>query len=296
MKKLVALFFLATTVTFAQEEVVKSVEKVAKTLEDTTVVQGWTKKGNFNFLANQSTFSNWLPGGQSNFAISTGINYDFNYKRDRWSWDNKLMMNYGVTKIEGQDLLKSDDRIEFNSLLGRKASGYWYYSMFMNFKSQLTTDLGNPAPGFALPKTTSFFSPAFLQIGPGMMWRKRDTFKFNIAPLTSRFVFVMDDDLSNVGAFGVDPGKNLRFEFGASLSGYYKFELWENVSMENILNLYTNYLEDPQNVDIDYQVNIVMKINKYLSTNFAFQAIYDDNAFRGFQTRQVIGVGVNFGF
>lgn len=296
MRKLLIMFFLGSSALFAQDEIVKSVEKVALTLEDTSVVQGWTKKGNFNFLANQSTFSNWLPGGQSNFAISTGINYDFNYKKDKWSWDNKLMVNYGVTKIDGQDLLKSDDRIEFNSLLGRKASGYWYYSMFMNFKSQLTTDLGNPAPGFVLPKSTSFFSPAFLQIGPGMMWRKRDTFKFNIAPLTSRFVFVMDDDLSNIGAFGVDPGKNLRFEFGASLSGYYKFELWENVSMENILNLYTNYLEDSQNVDIDYQVNIVMKINKYLSTNFSFQAIYDDNAFRGFQTRQVIGVGVNFGF
>ncbi|MFN4199352.1 MAG: DUF3078 domain-containing protein [Flavobacterium sp.] len=296
MRKLVVLFLLGSTVMLAQEEVVKSVEKVAKTLEDTTVVQGWTKKGNFNFLANQSTFTNWLPGGQSNFAIATGINYDFNYKRGVWSWDNKLMVNYGVTKIKGQDLLKSDDRIEFNSLAGRKASGYWYYSMFLNFRSQLTTDLGNPAPGFALPKTTSFFSPAYLQVGPGMMWRKRDTFKFNIAPLTSRFIFVMDKELSDVGAFGVDPGKNLRFEFGASLSGYYKFDLWENVSMENILNLYTNYLEDPQNVDLDYQVNIVMKINKYLSTNLAFQAIYDDNAFKGFQTRQVIGVGVNVGF
>jgi hypothetical protein len=36
-----------------------------------------------------------------------------------------------------------------------------------------------------------------------------------------------------------------------------------------------------------------MKINKYLSTNLSFQAIYDDNAFQGFQTRQVFGVGVN---
>jgi uncharacterized SAM-dependent methyltransferase len=55
-------------------------------------------------------------------------------------------------------------------------------------------------------------------------------------------------------------------------------------------------LEDAQNVDIDYQLNIVMKINKYLSTNFAFQTIYDDNAFRGFQTKQIIGLGVNYGF
>ena len=69
-----------------------------------------------------------------------------------------------------------------------------------------------------------------------------------------------------------------------------------NISFENILNLYSNYLEETQNVDLDYQLNIVMKINKYLSTNLSFQTIYDDNAYRGFQIRQVFGIGANYGF
>ena len=70
----------------------------------------------------------------------------------------------------------------------------------------------------------------------------------------------------------------------------------ENITLENIMNLYSNYLEDAKNVDVDYTLNITMKINKYLSTNVAFQTIYDDNAFAGFQIRQVIGLGVNYGF
>jgi hypothetical protein len=96
--------------------------------------------------------------------------------------------------------------------------------------------------------------------------------------------------------YPLNKGKKMRYELGASLSGYYKFNLMENVSVENILNLYTNYLEDPQNVDLDYQLNIVMKINKYLTTNFSYQTVYDDNAFRGLQTRQIIGVGLNTKF
>ena len=60
------------------------------------------------------------------------------------------------------------------------------------------------------------------------------------------------------------------------------------------MNLYSNYLENPQNVDIDYQMNLVMKINKYFSTNVSFQAIYDDNAIGGFQIREVFGLGVNY--
>ena len=88
----------------------------------------------------------------------------------------------------------------------------------------------------------------------------------------------------------------MRYEFGAAVNGYYKCNLMENVVMENIMNLYSNYHEDPQNIDIDYTLNINMKVNKYLSTNFAFQTIYDDNAFAGFQTRQNIGIGVNYTF
>ena len=70
----------------------------------------------------------------------------------------------------------------------------------------------------------------------------------------------------------------------------------DNVSLENILSLYSNYLDKPQNIDIDYTLNAVLTINKYLSTNFTFQAIYDDNAARAVQIREVFGLGVNCKF
>lgn len=262
----------------------------------TETTSNWTKKGTIALLVNQSTFENWIPGGQSNFAASGGINYDFNYKKDTWNWDNKLMLAYGVTKIKGANLQKADDRFEFNSLLGKKAQGYWFYSLFANVKTQMTTDLTGNYNLASGGNRTRFFAPGFIQVGPGMLWKKSDNLKVNIAPLTSRLILVMDDQLSNSGAFGVDPGKKMRYELGASVSGYYKFNVMENVSVENILNLYTNYLDKPQNVDLDYQLNIAMKINKYLTTNFSYQTVYDDNAFAGLQTRQIIGLGVNTTF
>lgn len=282
MKKTLFLFFVGFASLYAQE-----------TVQDTSY---WNKKGKFTLLANQSSFNNWLAGGQNNIAVNANINYDFNYKKDKNTWQNKLIVAYGITKVKDANILKSDDRLEWNSIYGRQASEYWYYSAFLNFKSQISTDLGNPAPGYTLPVTTKLFAPAFLQIGPGMLWKKSDNLKVNFAPATSRFVFVLDDALSSVGAFGVTPGEKLRYELGASISGYYKFVLVENVTVENILNLYSNYLEKPENVDMDYQLNIAMKINKFLSANLAFQAIYDDNAFRGLQTRQVFGVGFNYDF
>lgn len=261
--------------------------------QENDTIQGWKSDGNFALLANQSSFTNWQAGGDNNFAGSVNINYDLNYKKGDWNWDNKVQLNYGITKIKGSDTQKTDDRLEINSLLGKKASGYWYYSAFLNFKTQMDTGYD---PDDRDVRNSHFFSPAYLQIGPGMLWKKSDNLKVNIAPATSRFIFVHDHFTEFGEAFGVEQGKSMKYEFGASLSGYYKFDLMENVSVENILNLYSNYLEDPQNVDIDYQLNIVLKINKFLSTNLAFQAIYDDNAYKGFQVREMVGLGFNYSF
>ena len=134
-----------------------------------------------------------------------------------------------------------------------------------------------------------------------MLWKKSENFYVNIAPATARFIFV-DSDFTSVEGyqdgdyFGVDKGSSSRFELGASVSAYAKFDIIENVKMENILNLYSNYLEDPQNVDIDYTMNVKMKINDLLSTNFIFQTIYDDNAVGAFQVREVFGLGFNYSF
>ena len=134
-----------------------------------------------------------------------------------------------------------------------------------------------------------------------MFWKKSDKLKFNFAPLTSKLTFIDKKNTTIAGYvdgsyFGVNADKSMRYELGFYASGYYKFDVITNVSAENTLNLYTNYLEDPQNVDLDYTLAIVMKINNYMSTNFVYQTIYDDNAFRGFQTRQILGLGINYKF
>lgn len=296
MKKILlsAVFLFAVNGVFAQvneKELLKKNEEAEAKLKEEKP-NGWTKKGTFTFLANQATFNNWLAGGQSNISGNIGLNYDFNYKSENWNWDNKIIAGYGLTKIKDQDVQKSDDRLILNSLAGRKAGGYWFYSLFFNFQTQFDSGI-DLASGI---KTSHFFSPAYFQFGPGMMWKKSDNLKVNIAPATSKLIIVHPHFTEFGPSFGVEQGDSSRYEFGAAINAYYKFNLMENVSVENILNLYSNYLEDPQNVDLDYTLNVVMKINKYLTTNLAFQTIYDDNAFRGFQTRQVIGLGVNYGF
>ena len=157
-------------------------------------------------------------------------------------------------------------------------------------------------------RTSGGSKPAYWQFGPGLLWKKSNLLSVNIAPLTSKLTFITDeifsynDDDPNAVRYdssnlfetnGVAPGDGLLYEFGLNIRAYYKIELMKNVSFENILTLYSNYLDKPQNVDLDYTMNMVLTINKWLSTDLTFQTIYDDNAFQGFQMREVFGLGVN---
>ena len=309
MKKLLlCIAFLASTAFIqaqtTEKDLLKKTEDAAKIIADTTG-NGWSKKGTVTFLFNQANFSNWVAGGESSLSGTLGLNYEFHYKSDKTTWDNRILANYGIMQTKNADFeKKTDDRFEFNSIYGKKAFGEWYFSFILNFKTQFTT-------GYIYDKdvngvetrteNTEFFSPAYLTFGPGLYWKKSDNLKVNLAPLTSKFTFVDDFYTSGLGYvdgsyFGVDANKSMRYELGFYASAYYKFILMKNVTAENLLNLYSNYLDKPMNIDIDYQINIVMTINKTLSANFTFQTIYDDNAFQGFQTREVFGLGVNYGF
>jgi len=279
--------------------------------QDEVPVEGWKIKGENTFLINQSSFSNWAAGGANNFSGNLILNYDFNYAKNKWSWDNKAIAAYGLTFQKSTDWRKNDDRFSLNSLLGYQAAEKWLYTFYANFNTQFA-DGYSYADDQSRSLISTSFAPAFLSFGPGFAFKESDNFRFNISPAATRFIFVTNDALSAQGAYGVDPGKHSRLEFGASFDAYYKKELVENVSIENILKLYSNYLEDPQNVDVDYTFNVFMKVNNYITVNGGVQLVYDDNtkiarvdgsglpiansARPTLQVRQVLGAGITYKF
>jgi hypothetical protein len=279
MKNLLALIFLFFSLgLLAQEKKKDSIQK-------------WKVHGKLLFQFNQANFSNWISGGQDNVSGNLAINYDFNYKNNRWNWDNKFITGYGLSHINGEGFRKTNDRFEYNSLLGLKSQGYWFFSFILNFKSQYTR-------GFDYSKTpntsvSDFLSPAYLTLGPGFLWKKSDDFRINIAPATIRYTFV--NDLFS-GQFGVKEGRNTNFGFGFNLSAFYKTDIMENINLENILAVYSDYLDNPENIDIEHQLNFFFKVNKFINMNITLHTIIDSNASSKIQFRELFGMGVNYSF
>ena len=261
----------------------------------------WSYSGKASLLFNQTAFSQWASGGVNNISLGFSVDYEVHYRENGWSWDTKSSGSYGLSYIQGDKFLKkTNDRLEINSLLGKEFSDTWSYSTILNFKSQI-------AHGYRFGKNeegeetrslrTQFFSPAYLQFGVGLYWKKSTDLWLNIAPFTQRITFVsrqFTQDLAEDKAyFGVSKGNSHLFELGASVSGFYKFEVLENIFIENRLALYTDYLGKPKNIDLDYSLTATMKVNEYISTQLEVQLVYDDNAVKNLQSREVFGVGLS---
>ncbi len=267
----------------------------------------WKIHGQNTILINQSSFSNWAAGGVNSLAANLLLDYDFDYKKDNWSWDNKVIVGYGDSKQTGLGWRKNDDRIILNSLLGYKAAQYWLYTFYANFQTQFTNGYSYDANNNRT-LISSAFAPAYLTLGPGFAYKKSDNFRINVSPFAAKFTIVQNDSLSSIGAFGVTPGSHSLFEFGSSLDAYYKINIAKNISLENILKLYENYIKNPGNVYADYSANIYMKVNKLVTVNVGLELINDPNAQIAetsngitsshslLQVKQIFGAGLTYKF
>ncbi len=303
MKKPIFTFFtlLLFFVNWAQEESPKDSIPFDAVIQEER--QGLLTKfyGNTRFTLNQAYFSNWISGGESAITTLFALDYNLNLSnRKGLVWDNNLLLSLGSTYISGNRFVrKADDRFEINSLIGEQINQYWNYSAFFNLKTQLL-------PGYRYyseegeelrERISRMFSPAYVQGGVGWYLKKGKNLWANLSPLAARLLLVSNEFTRDLAPgkkyFGVDAGANSKFFFGASLSGYIKTELMSNITLENKYNFYVNYLEKTQNIDVDLNTNLRMKVNDRVSVNLVIHFLYDDDLIQKLQLRELFGAGFN---
>jgi hypothetical protein len=285
----------------------------------------WKKGGIIAINFNQVALDNWAAGGENSFSL-TGLTSLFAYyKKDKVVWDNNLDLGYGLLKQGTAKTRKNEDKIDLSSKVGYDAyKSKWYYTFLFNFKSQFDN-------GYALPNdseiVSKFLAPGYFTSGFGMDYKPNDHFSLYISPITSKITVVNDQALADQGLYGVDPaeystgiipqkikdGKKLRTEFGASLTAKFRKEVMTNVVLNTKLELFSNYADHPENVDVNWELLIAMKVNKYITASIYTQLIYDDNIpvpiYEGTgdnrkqigagprtQFKEVLGVGISYSF
>lgn len=312
MKKKVSVILLVCFIAFVglKAQVTDGESKLKKLETDT--VASWKTGGLTGLNLSQTSLTNWAAGGNNSVALNGLANLFAIYKDKSNVWENTLDVGYGLLQQSTfKGIMKTDDRIEFNSKYGRQAFKNFYYAALVNFKTQFS-------PGYNYPndsdKISSFMAPGYLLAAVGMNYIPNKYFNAFLSPLTGRMTFVADKKLSDMGAFGVDKGKSLRTELGgyarlAFAKNDFADGFFKNMSIGSKLDLFSNYLKNPQYVDVNWENLIGMKVNKYITVSLNTQLIYDydvkydsnhDGSLDGekakIQFKEILGVGFMYKF
>lgn len=250
-------------------------------------VDGWKAGGSVALNISQTSLSNWAAGGQSSVAVNGILNLYAQYRKGKGLWENYLELGYGSMKQEGnKKWWKTDDKIDFTTKYGYKLNEITFAAALANFKTQMAKGYNYPNDSVMVSK---FMAPGYLLGAIGIDYKPNDKFSAFISPATTKITFVNDQDLANSGAYGVDAatfdaagvmtakGKKSRSEFGGYLRLMYKQNLMKNIDLQTKLELFSNYANNPQNIDVTWDVLISMKVNKFITATLSTSLIYDDD-------------------
>ncbi|MCY4254035.1 MAG: DUF3078 domain-containing protein [Flavobacteriaceae bacterium] len=260
------------------------------------------RDGDVRFTVSQSYFSNWIRGGKSSLASQFLIDYGIIYKNESGLvWDNEFTFSLGGAYVSGSEgIKKADDQFIWNSLVGfNRKKLQWNFSIYYSLKTQILSGFKYSSMDDREIKTkeSAFFSPGIIQLGLGVFRINEGKSRMNFSPLTTQLV-VINKNLAaeyrpNKSYFGVPPGKSSQGYFGASLNGYYKKEIWENISLDYRYDFYANYLKEFSNIDFKQSITLNFKVNRYISCTMNAELIYDDDLLSDLQVKEIFGLGLN---
>ncbi|MES2555086.1 MAG: DUF3078 domain-containing protein [Bacteroidota bacterium] len=305
---LLALFFVPVA-SYAQID--------TASLDSSEPPKNWDLKTIFGVNGTQTSFVNWAAGGRNNVSGLGFIEATANYQKGALKWQNELKFALGglryIDSIGNKEgLQKTDDRIDLSSTFGYEFKKTWFYTAAAGFKTQ-------SLDGFTFPndsvRISGFMAPAYVNLSLGIEYAPKDFFNVYLSPLAAKITIVNDEVLSNAGAFGVEAairdtngfiltaGKRVRYEFGAYFRMKFQKEIMKNIELKTRLELFSNYLNNPQNIDVNAESIFTFKVNSWFSASLQWNLQYDDdidirdskgNIGPRTQFKSVLGLGISY--
>ena len=238
----------------------------------------WKDRLEANFIMSQSALSNWVKGGENSFSTAMDITEFANYENKalNLSSNNFFRVKLGFLKSGNNPIRKNLDLIETNSKLNHKAFGKFDFSGILLFKTQI-------APGFNYntepnpTEVSKFLNPATLTIGVGLDYKPNKNTSLNFSPFSYKGTYMTDTVKLDQTLYGIPKDRKALHEPGISLLVTHEYKPVKSVTITNRLALFTNYIHNPQNIDVDWEMIATANLNWFTDVRFNTHLIYDDD-------------------
>ena len=279
-------------------------------------VKYWKVGGDISLTFSQISLTNWAAGGKSSYSGIALFNFTAKYAKNKSIWDTYFATAYGIQKTGDNHADKTEDKIDLSSTYGYQLSKNkkWYASLTMSF---ITQYYKGHDPKYDTLLISDFLAPGYLIVGAGFTFKPVDYFQVTYSPISYRLTVVNNQELANKGVYGLDPAERdihgnviknankTRHEIGQSFKLIFQKEIVKNVNFSTHLELFSNFIDNPQNIDVRWDVLIDMKINNFLTATLTTNLIYDDdidvrdkdgNVGPRTQFKETLGIGLIYRF
>lgn len=264
----------------------------------------WVHSGITGINFSQTSFTNWSEGGDNSVASNAYLNGSLNYKKDKISWTNDLNINYGQNNTKMTGWRKNIDNLNFASKFGQQMTEKVYYAALLDFKTQMTDgyQYNNAGDRTLISK---FLTPAYLNVSVGLDYKPNDNLAFYFSPVAGKLTITADTLFST--RYGVDPGKMLRAQLGATFKASCNYDKLMNgkMTLKSALDLFTAYDDSFGNIDVNWDMLVGLNLSKFVTLTFQSTLKYDDDikyidedGTHGarVQFKEILGLGLSYKF
>lgn len=255
-------------------------EKPRKNLKEITLLEPepiyWDLAMSNMLGLSQTYLANWTKGGESSFSTIIDVSGEatYNNKDAKTQWINVGRLKYGTIMTTAKGWTKNTDQLEFDSKYNRNAWGKIGMSASLYMKTQLAKGFNYPNDSVA---TSKFLNPGTITLGLGAEYKPWEKTSLNVAPLSYKTTFVLDTANIDQTRHGIAENQKSRKELGLQVVFNSELKPFKEFTMINRMRFFSNYLDKPQNIDVDWEMVLEQKINWFFTVRLNLHLIYDDD-------------------
>ena len=235
----------------------------------------WYREGNVMLQFTQSySSSNWYTGGSpASLTLIGKFKGRISYINGKIAWENYLDWRNGIATTPADSLRKyniTDDLFRLNSKFGYQIVKKLYFSTSVDMQ----LNLWNTWKTNEKVLQSAFMTPLIFNLNIGLDYKPLEGLSIVFGPINYRLVYAMQDEREGVDVtnYGIKSGMDILHEFGSSIRAHYKHKIIREIYIDTELYFYTNY----RGVQIDWEVNLDFKINRFLSAQVMVRPRFDN--------------------
>lgn len=250
----------------------------------------WTNSLVGTFTITQVSLTDWIQGGENALAYTTFLNGKAVYEENEIVWSNSFKFAFGQTRLGSQELRKTEDKLELESVLTYKLGTYINPYAATTFKSQFASGFKYDNLGGRIP-VSRFYDPAYLTQSLGAGYQLMPEVKTRLGAalreiVTSEFFSYADDPKTS-------EIERVKIEDGLESVTDVQWRIEENTTFSSKLELFASF-RTLEKIIVRGDNTLTTKLGKFVTLLFNVQVINERLASPRTQAKQTLAIGVNF--